>query len=767
MPRIGSGPARWCPLPSASSGEPTCERSHQVSPSRVSAIVPGPSFAALPSQQSVGPSWAPPSAEPYPLAAWPIHSEPRFGSRNNHHTDNNGGAFSLLDCHHDLPHLPSSSVRPWTNYVADSESAATFGALCPPSLTPATSLASASRPANMPRAFASDLRAIDRPLPAEEATQLLEVDVADSDLWQSLGADHQYLFGQGLINPRHIQRDAERSTDPLAAPSEAEWPSSPYDSMPSLRLWQDATFFKAQHLAHQAGPDTYHAASESIGLSVEPGAQHDSLGSSSATRQALIWPREAERSSEPPHSRPTTFERLLDRSSSAGNNFAGSEQVSHSQSRFQVPSVKDEHIDELGQKSEGAIMRPRTTSPRPRGIVGSIEDRSPEALKGCGQSSAVPGAGASSEKSSRKRKAKKGRKGGVKRKNIAQSSRHGEGSFNTAPGEMSSRAVRDHTSSPQRRVYMTRLRRSQVLQPEATSESEMESAAAILAGLSHTASSRKRPRAVPQTCSAQRAVGGASHQHAASPAPDGIGSSTLQYELSPGGSPGTAERTEMESLSRTEDVGTSERHSATLLSQTTIIPSSGTDANAIRRFPPGFPIREGFFRFYQRYKISSSLPDDCREEVLLDAHDQQDLQEALRRSQERLGTYNEPRSLMDLYTPRFCRGVGMTKEGTARAADMLQSPSHFSFEEGTVKFLKTKISAYNYHLQYTHGISAVTGLPFTPPVAFKTCARPKAAVSEKTEILRGKCHVCKKYVEVEGVKLGSVKVPEIYWWWVP
>ncbi|EGO23080.1 hypothetical protein SERLADRAFT_362390 [Serpula lacrymans var. lacrymans S7.9] len=75
-----------------------------------------------------------------------------------------------------------------------------------------------------------------------------------------------------------------------------------------------------------------------------------------------------------------------------------------------------------------------------------------------------------------------------------------------------------------------------------------------------------------------------------------------------------------------------------------------------------------------------------------------------------------------------------------------------------------KFSAFNYHMQYSHGISAMTARPFSPPVAFRVSARRSPGKLERTHILEGKCHKCSKWIAVEGVKDVEVKVKEIFWW---
>lgn len=58
------------------------------------------------------------------------------------------------------------------------------------------------------------------------------------------------------------------------------------------------------------------------------------------------------------------------------------------------------------------------------------------------------------------------------------------------------------------------------------------------------------------------------------------------------------------------------------------------------------------------------------------------------------------------------------------------------------------------------GVSSLTGVPFSPPIGFRVSKRRPAEIRkhEKSELLHGKCHKCDKWVPVEGVKIGEVKV---------
>lgn len=62
------------------------------------------------------------------------------------------------------------------------------------------------------------------------------------------------------------------------------------------------------------------------------------------------------------------------------------------------------------------------------------------------------------------------------------------------------------------------------------------------------------------------------------------------------------------------------------------------------------------------------------------------------------------------------------------------------------------------------GISAVSCTPFSPPVSFRTTKRRNPGKRERTHIVEGKCHKCKKWIPVESLKDLEIKVKEIYWW---
>lgn len=119
-----------------------------------------------------------------------------------------------------------------------------------------------------------------------------------------------------------------------------------------------------------------------------------------------------------------------------------------------------------------------------------------------------------------------------------------------------------------------------------------------------------------------------------------------------------------------------------------------------------------------------------------------------------------PRGSLDLYTPRFVKGRGTEKVGMC---PICVEPAERGGENKKLWFAM-KFSAFNYHMQYAHGISASTGRPFSPPTSFRLIERPKPGKNEKRHIQQGKCHKCDKWVAVEGVKDLESKVKELHWW---
>ncbi|KAF8491662.1 hypothetical protein JB92DRAFT_3147628 [Gautieria morchelliformis] len=172
-----------------------------------------------------------------------------------------------------------------------------------------------------------------------------------------------------------------------------------------------------------------------------------------------------------------------------------------------------------------------------------------------------------------------------------------------------------------------------------------------------------------------------------------------------------------------------------------------------RTFPPSLFINPLFPRFYEQFFISSFYyPEGRGASVLAD--------KATKVAP--TAQINWPLDPYDLYTPRFTQGIGKPKKGLC--------PICFESSRGgdtdRTEWLTMKCSNYNYHMQHTHGISPATRLPFSPPIEFRTIARPISEVCkrEKSELMQGKCHECREWVTIESVQTREVKVKESFWW---
>ncbi|CED83050.1 Protein of unknown function DUF4451 [Phaffia rhodozyma] len=172
-------------------------------------------------------------------------------------------------------------------------------------------------------------------------------------------------------------------------------------------------------------------------------------------------------------------------------------------------------------------------------------------------------------------------------------------------------------------------------------------------------------------------------------------------------------------------------------------------SRTFRTFPPGLEIRDEFKAMYRQFTVPSALPAETCKNLGLPVPTPS-------APMSRSATFNFlPRGMLDLYTPRWVQGLGSKKFGVCPIC----------VEDGEdLVALKTKVSAYNYHLLFAHGISPVTGLPFSPPIKFRTSQRHLKRPDEKSNITEGLCHKCKGWIPVEGVKDVTVQVPEIFWW---
>ncbi|KAI5480843.1 hypothetical protein MNV49_006652 [Pseudohyphozyma bogoriensis] len=114
----------------------------------------------------------------------------------------------------------------------------------------------------------------------------------------------------------------------------------------------------------------------------------------------------------------------------------------------------------------------------------------------------------------------------------------------------------------------------------------------------------------------------------------------------------------------------------------------------------------------------------------------------------------------NLYNPRFVKGAAEEKmglcpicvEGVARGG------------EGVERWLKLKNSSYVYHMSYAHGLSNLTGKPFSPPVKLRTIPVKPTNKDARDHMTQGLCHKCDKWIPLLSVKNVDAVVPELIWW---
>ncbi|CAE7226729.1 unnamed protein product [Rhizoctonia solani] len=196
----------------------------------------------------------------------------------------------------------------------------------------------------------------------------------------------------------------------------------------------------------------------------------------------------------------------------------------------------------------------------------------------------------------------------------------------------------------------------------------------------------------------------------------------------------------------------------------------GSDGNILRRtLPEDLPIHKGCPKWYRRHPVPAYFPDDDPAKSFMFGEMQVPIDSSLVwQLTSRNSTITKPITSwvpnkaphFNLYTPRFMHGTGISKMALC---PICVEPVWRGGENRKVT-LNIKTSQYNYHMQYFHGISPKTGLPFSPPIAFRRTKRKPSLVKvcERKIVEEGKCHVCEEWIPIESIKLADV--PELYWW---
>ncbi|GAA5870297.1 hypothetical protein JCM16303_001954 [Sporobolomyces ruberrimus] len=122
--------------------------------------------------------------------------------------------------------------------------------------------------------------------------------------------------------------------------------------------------------------------------------------------------------------------------------------------------------------------------------------------------------------------------------------------------------------------------------------------------------------------------------------------------------------------------------------------------------------------------------------------------------------WNKAGDPFNLYYPRFVKGSADDKCGLCPIC--AESPERGG--EGEQKWLKLKNSSYVYHMSYAHGLSNVTGLPFSPPVELRNVDLPHHSKDTRAQMTEGRCHKCDDWIPLLSVKNIDAIVPELIWW---
>lgn len=186
----------------------------------------------------------------------------------------------------------------------------------------------------------------------------------------------------------------------------------------------------------------------------------------------------------------------------------------------------------------------------------------------------------------------------------------------------------------------------------------------------------------------------------------------------------------------------------------------GISANSVphrRRLSSSIPISSDLGGLYQRYHVPHQLPV-AFSSLLSSIPPLPALSSSHARPN---ASCTDP---LNLYTPRYTRGVGATKEGLCPLCPLTKP----------LPWYNMKMSAYNYHLQIHHGVHHRTGRPLDPPVDLRSInvdvsskgkkrgggggAAAVAGSPDRDAMMQGKCAQCKKWVDLQSVKDMDIKV---------
>ncbi|KAK4699739.1 hypothetical protein P7C70_g6518, partial [Phenoliferia sp. Uapishka_3] len=122
--------------------------------------------------------------------------------------------------------------------------------------------------------------------------------------------------------------------------------------------------------------------------------------------------------------------------------------------------------------------------------------------------------------------------------------------------------------------------------------------------------------------------------------------------------------------------------------------------------------------------------------------------------------WNKACDPFNLYAPRFTKGSADEKAGMC---PICVEPVERG-GEGVERWLKLKNSSYVYHMSYAHGLSNLTGLPFSPPITTRTEQLKPLTKDARDHMTQGLCHRCNNWIPLLSVKNVEAVVPELIWW---